>query len=214
MVHLVMFDIDGTLIKSCVFDADCFCEAVRDVTGYELNTDWESYNNITDTGILDEFISQKGLEDQREHLQRSVKEKFIQLVESHLTSSPAREIEGSINFLKYLQSREDVEIAIATGGWEQTAKAKLKSAGFDISGIAFASSTDHCQRVGVMQVAEARCQYQDFVSKTYFGDGVWDKKACEDLAYNFVLVGNKLTHSQQIDHFKNTQQALIHIGIE
>lgn len=214
MLHLVMFDIDGTLIKSCGFDADCFCEAVRDVTGHELNTDWESYKNITDAGILDEFISQKGLDEKRESLHRSVKEKFTQLVESYLISSPACEVEGSIHFLKYLQSREDVEIAIATGGWEQTAKAKLKSAGFDISGVAFASSTDHYQRIGVMQVAESRCQFQSFVSKTYFGDGVWDKQACEDLAYNFVLVGDKLTHNQQIDHFKNTHQALVHIGIE
>jgi len=68
-----MFDIDGTLIESCDFDADCFSEAIKSVTGYELNTDWASYNNITDAGILDEFIAQHDLADQRDLIHKMSK---------------------------------------------------------------------------------------------------------------------------------------------
>jgi phosphoglycolate phosphatase-like HAD superfamily hydrolase len=212
-LHLVMFDIDGTLIESCDFDADCFFEAVKVVTGYELNTDWESYQNITDAGILDEFITRHKLDHQRELLHKKVKDQFVQLVSSHLAISPASEIDGAIDFLRQLQSRTDIEVAIATGGWEDTAKIKLQSAGFDVSGLAFASSSDAIQRTKVMQVSESRCSHQRFISKTYFGDGVWDRRASEALSYNFVLVGNKLHHSKQIDNFQNAQLAIMHIGL-
>jgi len=208
-----MFDIDGTLIESCDFDADCFSEAIKNVTGHELNTDWTSYKNITDAGILDEFIIQHDLTDQRDLIHQNVKESFVQLVQAHLEESPAREVDGAIDFLRQLQLRTDVEVAIATGGWEETARIKLQSAGFNISGLAFASSSDAIERTKVMQVSESRCCNTQFISKTYFGDGVWDKKASENLSYNFVLVGNKLLNSKQIDNFQDTGLALLHLGM-
>ena len=208
-----MFDIDGTLIESCSFDADCYLEAVKYVTGFELNTDWALYKNITDSGILDEFLKMKDLLEKRELLHNQVREKFTQLISQHLKKNPVCEVEGAIEFIKQLQLRKDVEIAIATGGWEETAKSKLKCAGFNISGVAFASSSDDFQRTNVMKVAESRCTNKSYVSKTYLGDGSWDKKASEELSYNFVLVGNNLEHSKQIDNFKNSHSVLSLIGI-
>jgi len=208
-----MFDIDGTLIESCDFDADCFLKAVKSVTDFELNTDWSLYKNITDSGILDEFITMNGLHEKRSLLHLQVKEKFTQLISAHLKNQPVCEIDGAIDFLNQLQLRNDVEVAIATGGWEETAIAKLKSAGFNMSGLAFASSSDHFQRTKVMKVAESRCKNQTFVSKTYFGDGTWDKKASEELSYNFVLVGNNLQHSKQVENFKDSYSTLSLIGI-
>ena len=213
LMHLIMFDIDGTLIESCDFDADCFSEAIKNVTGHELNTDWASYNNITDAGILDEFITQHDLSDQRDLIHKEVKESFVKLVQAHLEVSPAREVDGAIDFLRQLQLRTDVEVAIATGGWEETARIKLQSAGFDISGLAFASSSDAIERTKVMQVSESRCSNTLFISKTYFGDGVWDKQASENLSYNFILVGNKLLHSKQVDNFQSPEAALFHLGM-
>jgi beta-phosphoglucomutase-like phosphatase (HAD superfamily) len=34
-----MFDIDGTLIESADFDSECFTEAVKEVTGFDIDTD-------------------------------------------------------------------------------------------------------------------------------------------------------------------------------
>ena len=208
-----MFDIDGTLIESCGFDSDCYFEAVKYVTGFELNTDWALYKNITDSGILDEFLKMKGLREERELLHKQVREKFTQLISKHLKKNPVCEVDGAIDFLKQLQLKNDVEIAIATGGWGDTAKAKLNSAGFNISGVAFASSLDHFERTNVMKMAESRCNNQSFVSKTYFGDGSWDKKASEELSYNFVLVGNKLQYSKQVESFRDSHSVLSLIGI-
>ncbi|MFC1503720.1 HAD hydrolase-like protein [Pseudomonadota bacterium] len=212
-MHLVMFDIDGTLIQSCELDAICFSDAVNSIVGIEIKNNLSDYTNITVSGILDEFIAQVGLINQRDEIHHRVKDEFVRRVNLELKVTPVREIEGAISFLNQLKSRQDVEVSIATGGWEDSAQLKLKSAGFDISGIAFASASDHVQRTKIMQVSESRCKCKSFISKTYFGDGVWDKKACIDLAYNFVLVGERLEHSKQIDNFLIHPQVMSHIGI-
>ncbi|WP_175469435.1 HAD family hydrolase [Desulfoluna spongiiphila] len=212
-MNLIMFDIDGTLIESCGFDADCYLKAVKTVTGVELNTDWTLYTHITDAGILDEFITMEGLHENRDALHRQVKEEFTYLVSSHLKASPVREVDGAVDFLTLLQARSDVEIALATGGWEETAKAKLRSAGFDPTDVAFASCSDHVQRTRVMQTAESRCRSHAFATKTYFGDGPWDKTASRELDYQFILVGNSLQHSKQVDHFRDPRSVLSLIGI-
>ena len=49
---------------------------------------------------------------------------------------------------------------------------------------------------------------------TYFGDGTWDKQACAELGYNFVLVGSKFKHKPSIVNFKSTKSALACIGLE
>ena len=38
----VMFDVDGTLIQSYGFDETCFVAAVKEVTGVDLVSDWET----------------------------------------------------------------------------------------------------------------------------------------------------------------------------
>jgi hypothetical protein len=48
---------------------------------------------------------------------------------------------------------------------------------------------------------------------TYFGDGEWDKRACKELGYNFVLVGEETSHCQSIPDFDNVTRAMEFIGL-
>ena len=52
-MHVVCFDIDGTLVASADFDGDLYEQAVRDVLGVDLNPDWSQYRNVSDSGILE-----------------------------------------------------------------------------------------------------------------------------------------------------------------
>ena len=112
-----------------------------------------------------------------------------------------------------LRKRDDVVLAIATGGWAQTAKLKLESAGIEYTGISFASSSDNTSRTGIMKIAEERCSTHEFATKSYFGDAIWDKRAAHELSYNFILVGNRVSHPSQIMNFKYSNQALELIGL-
>ena len=89
----------------------------------------------------------------------------------------------------------------------------MESAGIDISNIPIASANDHHSRIEIMKISEKRAVKETRLSFTYFGDGSWDLKACKELGVNFVLVGDKLEHSQSIMNFKKQNEALVYIGL-
>lgn len=52
MVHLVMFDIDGTLLDSTEFDGRIYAEVIHEVLGIVVDRDWSTYPHVTDGGLL------------------------------------------------------------------------------------------------------------------------------------------------------------------
>lgn len=64
-----------------------------------------------------------------------------------------------------------------------------------------------------MKIAQSRVGRSTFSSKTYIGDGVWDKTAAKALAYNFILVGSKTSHIQKIDDFDDLSILHSYIGL-
>ncbi len=213
-MNLVMFDVDGTLVESYDFDSHCFEQAVSDVLNIDIDTEWSNYTNVTDSGILDEIISLHGIAGDRDAIQNNVREEFIRYLKDYLTINSTDQIVGAAHFLDLLKNRADTVLAIATGGWEETAKLKLHSAEIDYSGIAFASSSDHFERTSIMTRAKNKTGCTSFSSISYFGDGSWDRKAAEYLGYNFILVGNRTNHYQQIDDFSDSCAALTFLGLE
>lgn len=207
-----MFDIDGTLIQSYDFDTDCFVDAVEKVTGIKVDSDWSKYTHITDSGILNEVIASNAISE-KEDICTEVKNTFIQNVKRHIKLNPVKEIKGASSFLAKLSSREDIIISFATGGWLESAELKLGSAGIDFSDIVIASSNDHYKRTEIMKVSNSIATKDHNLPCTYFGDGSWDKKACEELNINFVAVGSRVKHSQVINDFQEVNEAMKYIGI-
>lgn len=211
MLH-VMFDVDGTLIESYDFDSECFTEAVKEVTGLDIDTDWARYKHVTDTGILNEFFNENSIENTNE-VTENIKCVFLAKIQSRIDEESINEISGASEFITKLKELDDVVISFATGGWLDSAVLKLESAGIDISGIPIASSNDHHSRIEIMKIAEQRAIKESRLSFTYFGDGSWDLKACKELGVNFVLVGDKLEHNQSIKSFEQTSEAFAYIGL-
>jgi beta-phosphoglucomutase-like phosphatase (HAD superfamily) len=207
-----MFDIDGTLIESYDFDSECFTEAVKEVTGLEIDTDWARYKHVTDTGILNEFFNENNIENTNE-VTENIKCAFLAKIQNRIDEESINEINGASEFITKLKELDDVVISFATGGWLESAVLKLESAGIDISGIPIASSNDHHSRIEIMKIAEQRAIKESRLSFTYFGDGSWDLKACKELGVNFVLVGDKLEHNQSIKSFEQTSKAFAYIGL-
>ena len=210
-MHHVMFDIDGTLVESYELDSLCFIEAVKEVTGLHINSDWSIYKHVTDSGILSEILS-SGEFPNKEEIEYKVKKCFLKKLEASLARQPVNQVSGAAAFLEQLKSMNNVVISLATGGWYESAGLKLSSAGIDFSSIPLASSNDHYSRVEIMKLAAERAANNQYPC-TYFGDGVWDKEACGHLGYSFVLVGNKFTHKPSIMNFKSTKFALACIDL-
>lgn len=211
-MHHIMFDIDGTLIESYDFDSECLSEAVQEVTGYDIDTNWARYKHVTDAGILREFFEENSI-DNKEIIAGKIKSAFIEKIQARIEKQSISEISGASKFIDKLKALDNVIISFATGGWYESAIIKLQSAGIDISNIPIASSNDHHSRIEIMKIAEKRAIKRSDLAFTYFGDGSWDLKACKELGVNFVLVGDKLEHNQSIMNFKKQKEAFVYIGL-
>ena len=201
------------MTESFEFDEECYIEAVFRVLGQKIDTDWSKYDHVTDTGILDRHLKLNKLFHQRDEIHSKVKNIFIENIRNHISQSPVQAIEGAIEFVNSLKKMSDVSLSIATGGWGETAIMKLNSAGYDIAKIPIASSNDHYSRIEIMKHALNKSGVTLNDNVTYFGDAEWDQHACEKLNINFVLVGNRTIHNQNIDNFRSCDEAYNYIGL-
>jgi len=208
MTHII-FDVDNTLVKSYDFDEACFLLAVQEVTGMVLLNNWDTYPNITDTGILQTFIERQAPHFCLSELESLVKKVFIKNIKENLNLSSVKEVLGAKAFFHSLSNNKRYKVSIATGGWGETAKLKLYSAGFDIRNVNIASSNDHYSRAEIIKIASGNQHQNDDI--TYFGDADWDVKACRSLGINLVIVGDRIDYFQSIKDFQNSQKALNYI---
>ena len=191
-VKAIIFDIDGTLIQSMSVDTELYFSSISDILGpVSVRENLDDYDHVTDSGILAQLISDSGLSVDRKTA-ASVQAAFIEGIRRHIeTVGPFPAIDGAVQFIEDARKSDAVRIAIATGGWRESALLKLESAGFDISNIPLVTSDDSPSRVEIMRSALARIG-DDLQSVTYFGDAPWDQRACRSLGWNFVAVGAAL----------------------
>lgn len=207
-MQYVIFDIDGTLTQSTGFDASCFRNAVLEHADVEFKNDWGEYTHVTDSGILNEIIESHNLTKFKNEITKKVKASFISNIENHLNVYSVVEVPGASKFLKLLSEIDNVSVAIATGGWGETAELKLKSAGIGFEKVPLCSANDAESRVDIMKYARLTAGNSHASSISYFGDASWDKKACAELGWNFILVGNRTDHHHNIQDFTQYDEAL------
>lgn len=218
-MNLFMLDVDGTLIDNFDFDSSCFCSAIEEVTGISMEEGWENFTNVTEAGILEELIENHNLSKDKMSIHRRVKSLFIEKLRTELAKNPdiVAATPGAIEFVNDMQEHPNVELAIATGGWEESARLKLKAAGFKIDNVIFASCSDALSRSEIMALAAFRAKQDsgcvNFERRIYFGDGDWDKQATSTLGYEFVAVGQRVQHHTRIPNFINYSAIFGKLGL-
>lgn len=215
-MHLILFDIDGTLVDSADYETQLYSDAVVEVLDTPFERDWSRYRHVTDSGILNEIIERSGLTVDRHDVHARVKSIFVEKTKRYLTDNPGavKEIPGAKSLVHKISSHPSCVVAIATGGWEETARLKLSGIGIDFSRIPLASSSDAMSRVEIMKIAEQRALNGTRPDKkTYFGDAVWDKLASESLGYDFIAVGSAVSHSAQFDDLQAHEEIFDQLGI-
>jgi len=187
---LVLFDVDGTLTRTNGLDAQLFARAFADIFGEPLpTTDWTEYRAVTDRGIAEEGALRVLGRRATTAEVNAMRDRFLVMLEETLGrwSSPL-EVPGAAAIVTALRE-EGRAVAIATGCWEASARAKLAAAGIDISGLPLVASDDEPERERILGAAI------DLVGATvgrdpivYVGDSPWDVTAARRVGVGFVGV--------------------------
>lgn len=216
VVQLVMFDIDGTLVDSNAFDGELYAQAVQSVLGVAVDTTWASYRNVTDSGILEEILGRPAFDGDSTAARSAVKSRFFELTRAHLASSAGavREVPGARALVESLLSTPKARVAIATGGWRESAFLKLRSIGLVPENLAIATATDALEKSQIMRIAEARALSGEPASRrSYFGDGLWDRRVSLELGYDFIAVGRAVQHEVAFENLEDRGAILAHLGL-
>ena len=198
--HAIVFDVDGTLIRSAAEDDALYRRAIENVLGtVRYRASVAEYDHVSDSGILSQVLSDNGVAAEPA-LVAEIKEVFFAAVAQHIESyGPFEEIPGARGFLDRLRCSEQHCCAIATGGWRESARTKLATTGFELDGVPVATSDDAVDRRDIMQLA-LDALGSEFASVTYYGDGAWDRDAARTLGWRFRAVGPALGGILTFEH--------------
>jgi phosphoglycolate phosphatase-like HAD superfamily hydrolase len=187
-----MFDIDGTLTLSNEVDARCYGRAMFEFLGCTIDEEWSHYAHVTDSGIASELF---GRHQRRLEELPAVQKRFVSLLAESLAADPdmGRQIGDAGNFLQRLRATPGASVGLATGGWAESACLKLRHAGVNAAGLAFASADDAESRTEIMLLCRDRAaglaNVDSFATVTYVGDGLWDAQAAIALGWRFIGIG-------------------------
>src|SRR5437867_7752890 len=142
-MHLVIFDVDGTLTRTTTVDAICYERAVSAHFGIRIDTDWSTYRHVTDAGILSELLERHGIPKSASNL-ATVRRRFLELLSAAVAADPdcCREVPGARRLVECLRELPSLQMAIATGAWADSARLKLRHAGVPAEQLPFASCDD------------------------------------------------------------------------
>jgi phosphoglycolate phosphatase-like HAD superfamily hydrolase len=195
-MHLVVFDVDGTLTDSSEVDAKCLWQAAREVLRLPTeHSPWiEDLRHATDLCIVSQHCEDRFGRPITMSEVDLVRDRLVQLLQdaSVARDSSIRQIAGASAALSSVGAARGFAIAIATGCFLVSAEFKLRSAGLFDASIPMAGSDNMLSREEIMTYVArlaARKQNVEFNDFTYVGDGVWDVRASHNLGWNFIGIG-------------------------
>jgi phosphoglycolate phosphatase-like HAD superfamily hydrolase len=199
-MHLVMFDIDGTLTETMKVDEECFVRSFASVFGLtDIDTDWSHYPHTTDSSIFHEIYTSRFGRPPTMLDVLQFRQHFIELLAAASSQSPFASVTGAGQLLSRIAFSGSHHVSLATGGWRDSARLKMASAGMCFDDYPAATADDAFDRESIMRLSKQRAAEwygEVFASIIYVGDGVWDARACRTLDIPFIGIGSGIRATQ------------------
>jgi len=125
-MHLVLFDVDGTLLRCGAHVRTLFDGVLKEVFGnYEAPRSY-AFSGKTDPQIVLDLIRRTGADDE-EILPKlpAVRDAYVTRLERGLRPEHIRMMPGVRDLLERLAARRDVVLGLLTGNWRRGAEVKL-----------------------------------------------------------------------------------------
>lgn len=194
-MNLAIFDIDGTLTETNAVDDLCFVQALDNTHAItQINTNWEEYQYVTDSGIMFQIFHERLGRPPDESELIDFKSSLVELLELQRSKDPClfNEITGASQALTRLNEEPEWTLALATGCWRESAEFKLKAAGIQANHLPAAFAEHGLSRETILQTAVLHAQ--QLYSQSHFerivsvGDALWDLQAACNLGLPFLGV--------------------------
>lgn len=132
MQHLLLFDIDGTLLFTHGVGRASVAAAMQTVCGRPLSTDAVSFSGKTDPQIFREVCAANGMSaEDTEALLPDLLRAYANEMEARMPSGRITVLPGVRPLLDALSRTDDVALGLVTGNLEPMAYLKLKYAALD-----------------------------------------------------------------------------------
>lgn len=145
-MKLLLFDIDGTLLRVTGGVHSAVSHAISTVTGHTLSTNGVAFAGRTDPAIFTDVLRVSGVADPAAVLD-DVIQTYAERAQQTIAPSDVELLPGVAALLTALAHRDDVCLGLVTGNVESIAYHKLQSGGLAdhfVAGGAFGS--DHVNR--------------------------------------------------------------------
>lgn len=202
--NLIVFDIDDTLTKSENQHQTAYVETMIDFGITEINKDWKSYPNVTDSHILKL--------NYEANFKKEFNLNFIpdfekKMTEKMLSLSKTEEIKGASKVVDFFMKETNYAICFATGSLLQPALEKLTQANINfVPDLVEASNTIYTREnivKSAIKKAKSYFQVEDFRHVISVGDGIWDLKTARNLGVHFLGIRDKNLTSFKKENIKS-----------
>ncbi|MGA1191269.1 MAG: HAD family hydrolase [Bdellovibrionota bacterium] len=184
MKHIVLFDIDGTLLRAQGAGEIAFQRAFEDVFNTESSWSKLTLHGRTDPDIIDEICETINGRVQTIAEDSYLKERFIfhfeQIIFAH---EPFTLMPGVELLLQSLHAQEDVLLGIETGNLQPTAEMKLMRGAIHSYFQSGGYASDARDRKDIVRIANERMKAllrsSESVTVTFIGDSINDILAAD-----------------------------------
>ena len=190
--NVIVFDIDDTLTKSEEQHQTAYVNAMKHFGMTDINQDWKSYQNVTDSYILKEVFEH--------NFQKAFDLGMIPDFEEKMTTEMLSmqetvSILGANAIVDFFLKETDYAICFATGSLHKPAMLKLEQAGINFIPELVEASNSIYTREDIVRSAINKAQkyfqVNAFDQIISVGDGIWDLRTARNLGVHFLGIRDK-----------------------
>ena len=190
--NVIVFDIDDTLTKSEEQHQTAYVNAMKHFGMTDINQDWKSYQNVTDSYILKEVFEH--------NFQKAFDLGMIPDFEEKMTTEmlsmqETESILGANAIVDFFLKETDYAICFATGSLHKPAMLKLEQAGINFIPELVEASNSIYTREDIVRSAINKAQkyfqVNAFDQIISVGDGIWDLRTARNLGVHFLGIRDK-----------------------
>ena len=215
MPKLVLFDIDGTLIRDDGAAREAFAEAIREVFDYEEPLARFDFSGRTDPQITFMILEETGIEKDRvEQGLESLWTHYLAGLEKRVSRECVHVMPGVERLLDALEDHGDVTLALLTGNIEPGARIKLSPHDLNRYFPFGAFGSDSPRREDLPPIAVARAEQhngQRFAERdvVIIGDSIYDVRCGVPHGAKSIAVATGVTAAEKLraehpDYFFDT----------